>query len=820
MIDSIYDDVSISLCPGYRMITTVLRFQALLYAAVVFILLPTGFSEEPLLTPEQQEWLASIEPIRISYDPEFAPFETTGADGSYAGVAAEFLQLVMEELGAETQMVPPGIWSDTMEAAKNGDIDLLPCIGRTQGREGFLQFTDSYLQFARVLVTRTELDVLEGQEWTSLRVAVQEASSHHGYLKQHHADLNLKLYKTFEEAILSVAVGETDAVVGNLATVTHTIQKLSIPNVKIASQLGDDLFRLHMGVRKELQPLVPLLNRALSRISPAERGKILDAWIPLPREADPELRLTRNEREWLLAHPRIRVGWDPDWGPIEFAGDQSEPRGFSVDLLNQLETDLGVKFVFQPAQPWSQVLKDLEQGSIDMVSSIGPQIKDEMRVALSRTYLTSPVVLFARDGYPYVRQLSELRGIRMALPKNYTLSLWIKRDYPEIIPVEVASAEEGLQDVVSGDADVYAGSVMEGNFYLSRLGNPPVSIAGETDYEIKAHFGVKSDWQILAGILNKALEQVPEEQMLAMYRDWVWVDYYHGVDYMLALQVAGIGVLGILLFVSFNRRLKIEVTRRCAAEEEALNAHHSLEQSFLKLKQIQKQKENLNHMIVHDMRSPLTVICGSLEMAALALHQDESNAEKALSNLNLAQASAGEISRMVDALLDVGRFESGHMPLKLTLQDYRDTVTDRLDGFMLIAAQKNVAFSTVGPSLHLPHDRELLQRVIANLVSNALKACKSGDRIEIRWSVKNGTVQTEVEDTGRGIEEKDQEGIFEKFVQCDALGYASGSGVGLAFCRLAVEAHGGEIGVKSAPGKGSTFTFILPLRGTSGVGSG
>jgi signal transduction histidine kinase len=108
-------------------------------------------------------------------------------------------------------------------------------------------------------------------------------------------------------------------------------------------------------------------------------------------------------------------------------------------------------------------------------------------------------------------------------------------------------------------------------------------------------------------------------------------------------------------------------------------------------------------------------------------------------------------------------------------------------------------------------DVDMVRRIVINLLENAVKYTRSGGRITITAAAGSGEVRVSVTDTGLGISPEDQRIIFSKFARVQHEGGPKGLGLGLAFCRLAVEAHGGRITVDSEEGKGSTFTFTLPL---------
>ena len=153
------------------------------------------------------------------------------------------------------------------------------------------------------------------------------------------------------------------------------------------------------------------------------------------------------------------------------------------------------------------------------------------------------------------------------------------------------------------------------------------------------------------------------------------------------------------------------------------------------------------------------------------------------------------------------------MPVYLETACVTEVAREAVAQMSRLAEQKRVGLRCAGEDVVAEVDRGLFERVIKNLLSNAIKACEAGDGIEVRVLEAEGRARVEVEDTGRGIDAEYLEKIFEKFTQSGKGidgGVSASSGVGLAFCKLAVQEHGGEIGVRSEPGKGSVFWLEIP----------
>lgn len=227
-------------------------------------------------------------------------------------------------------------------------------------------------------------------------------------------------------------------------------------------------------------------------------------------------------------------------------------------------------------------------------------------------------------------------------------------------------------------------------------------------------------------------------------------------------------------------------------------------------RELDSLREDMAAMIYHDLRSPLGNIVSSL--AALEGMVDE-NDTSLQSVLGIATHSTARIQRLVDSLLDLNRLEAGHPvtnrkvtdPIPLVQQAIQD-VTPAAEG----RRQKLISnLPAYLPPLMV--DPGMAQRVLINLLENAIKFTPAGGRIELDMKETGDGLEFRVSDDGPGIAPEEQELIFKKFTRLRRSSKIGGTGVGLAFCRLAVQGHGGRIWVESQPDKGATFHFTLPF---------
>ena len=254
-----------------------------------------------------------------------------------------------------------------------------------------------------------------------------------------------------------------------------------------------------------------------------------------------------------------------------------------------------------------------------------------------------------------------------------------------------------------------------------------------------------------------------------------------------------------------------EIRARVDTHLELCRAKRELQQSYDKLHETETQRDGLVQMIVHDMRSPIFAILGNLEMAEM-----EPLPKGATTCIDSALSATGMLMEMISTLLDVSKMEAGKMTLKFSEVYMRDLVMEAIRMLEPLQCQRRLTMTAPEEMEAITGDTHLIRRVLQNLIGNALKFTDKDKGIItvcIEITAKD-KMRVSVVDNGNGILLEYREKVFDKFFQVAAHKQSKGysTGLGLAFCKLAVEAHGGKIGLESEMGTGSTFWFELPLR--------
>lgn len=228
-----------------------------------------------------------------------------------------------------------------------------------------------------------------------------------------------------------------------------------------------------------------------------------------------------------------------------------------------------------------------------------------------------------------------------------------------------------------------------------------------------------------------------------------------------------------------------------------------------RLRELEAHRDQLVSMVVHDMRSPITVINSTLKLISGELKgrvDDEINED-----IRIALKNGQVLSKMAEDLLQLSRLESGTVVLDLSVQPLMDLIESVIETKKISAPEIDFHLETDQTGLSAEVDSDIFKRVMDNLLTNAITYSSAGDSVMLDLGSMNGEIVIGVTDKGPGVEPEMQEKVFEKF-QRGGDGRKHSIGLGLAFCKLAVEAHGGTIGLDSKPGAGSRFWFTLPAR--------
>lgn len=232
---------------------------------------------------------------------------------------------------------------------------------------------------------------------------------------------------------------------------------------------------------------------------------------------------TKAEQQWIREHPIVYVGGEKDWAPFNFVDENGKFNGFGKDYIDLIASYAGFDVEYVVGENWSQLLKNIKNGKIDMLPAINIIQDRKDYIEFTNPYLKLSEYYFTLNKYENLYSLEQLKGKKIGGVKGYAINSWIKENYPEIIVVEKDTILECLESLKTKEIDVFIGDNpstiynIEKNFIIGIRLNNVVKERKPVDIYI----GVKKEYKILASIINKTLAKLPKEEISKIKSRWM-----------------------------------------------------------------------------------------------------------------------------------------------------------------------------------------------------------------------------------------------------------------------------------------------------------
>jgi signal transduction histidine kinase/CheY-like chemotaxis protein/HPt (histidine-containing phosphotransfer) domain-containing protein len=532
-------------------------------------------------------------------------------------------------------------------------------------------------------------------------------------------------------------------------------------------------------------------------------------WVPLLCFSA-SVALTPEEQSFISEHPVIRIGIDREFVPFEFIDSDGNYSGIAAEILALVTANTGLSFTFDAELDWVETIEKAKIHQIDVLPSVSVTEERKQYLIFSNPYISFQQSIVIKNTNTTIQSLQDLYTRQVAIETNSARESFLQ-DFPQIVARGYRNVEAALLAVNRGEEVAYIGNEPTSSYWARKLGLTELKflpIKEGTPQHLG--FAIRSDWPLLASIIEKGLQAISEQEFNEIFNHWIFVG--KPTDYVLAIRIsllAGAIILFVaLISIFWIRKLKQDILRKDTARKE-------LELEKQKAVLADKEKSRLMARISHEIRTPLNGINGTtylLEKSELSLAQRR--------YLSIISGATRTMLTLINDILDYSRIDEHCLALQETHFHLDELVREILSLEDWAVKQKNLKiYFTIDEDvpLVLKGDSGKLSQILTNLIHNAMKFTLQGS-ITIHLSVaskENSTcsISFEIRDTGIGMTAEQVGGIFQPFIQADnsISRRFGGSGLGLSIVKGLVTLMQGTIEVVSEKDQGSTFTVVLPF---------
>ncbi len=543
---------------------------------VLFVLaMATGMqvsaAASPPLPPHQSEWLGRHPTIILGmYDSGWPPFESM-QNGKPVGLGYDYLSLLTRQLGVQVQVRMYRDWTEVLEAACRGEVDVVMNITLTADRTRCMVYTRPYARAPLALVGRPgETRASSDPDLRGLRVVTEREFVTSDEVRSRFPGARRVTAASTTAALAMVGSGEADVYIGNAYVATTLIAERRLTDVSLLRPSDLPPERLHFGVPNAKQPLAEALDMGLAALNEAERERLERRWLPTPRWSVQSQVILGNAERRVLATP-LRLAFAPNASPLAFIDSADRPSGVSAEYLRLLRT-VGAQLTRVPAHDWFDVREQLRRGEVDAIMGI-PNDSNYLGDGwvFSQPFITVPNVVVTASGSASVLGVPDLDGRSILLSDPERLRGYVLQQAPNARIVPARSAELALSRLAKGDADAYIGNLAVIDRIVRDHYPAQLHVAAPAGFSDRLSLAVKRQYAPLATTFDRLLVNMSAREHEAIRSDWLSAEYRSDLDWRAtarwAVPLALVLLTALLVHGWGHWRLRSEVAMRRRAEQ-------------------------------------------------------------------------------------------------------------------------------------------------------------------------------------------------------------------------------------------------------------
>lgn len=474
------------------------------------------------LSPQDLRWLWERRVVRLGVSqPDYPPFDMTVSGRDYEGITADYLGQIARLLKLEVQVLRYPTRARALQALQDGEIDLLGTSNTFEVANANLLFSQAYGVDQTVLARRVDSPDAQLKSRRTLRLAVVQHYLPDDVVQLLYPDAQVQVYDSPLGALGAVAFGQADLYLGNALGAHYELSRSQLGNLQLnqVPELREHHFGFALAPGNER--LLGLIDAALQVVDASERQLILRRWsvegVVIPTRVS--VPLTLAEQRWMRRNPKVKVLIDERLMPISYRDEQGQFRGISAQVLDAISQRTGLVFDVRSSTSVVDMADQVSRGDVQLVAALAASPARAERLAFSRPYLNSSMVLVTRDDSRAASSLEQLNGRNVAVVEGSFLYEDLQERYPDVSLLAAQSPADALVLVAQGKADGALLSLLSARYLLAARyrGELRISAALALGSANFAFATARGQTELLS-IIDKALLSIEPQELDALTR--------------------------------------------------------------------------------------------------------------------------------------------------------------------------------------------------------------------------------------------------------------------------------------------------------------
>ncbi|XOB63097.1 transporter substrate-binding domain-containing protein [Campylobacterota bacterium DY0563] len=511
------------------------------------------------LTNEEKKWIRDNPIIKVHNEKSWAPINFN-KNGIPSGFSIEYMNLVAKKVGISIKYVT-GEWDELLKQTYDKDLDVMLNIVKTPQREKHLLYVGDYLtNVTSIMVNKNTKDIHTIEDLRGKKVSIIKNFFYEDLIRKNYPDIEIVLVDNTIDALKAVAYGKADATIGKTIVLNYLKTTQGLTSLKLVGDLSitnPELDKLNIAVRNDAPTLQKILKKGMDSISIQEKSDLIKKWFNFDYK---KLEFNKKEQDWLNKNIPIKYVYDPDWAPFEWEDEFEKHSGMLRDIINLIEDKTGINFVQESSPTWEDAVEKVKRKDALMFSGVNEtKEKKEYMNFTKKNIFEAPYVLVVRnsDKTDYFKKLNEISNKKISVVNNYAIQNILKEAYPESIIYASKNTKTAFKNIQEGKYDILVVNAATAKYYINRLGYDNLRIANKTEFNLNLKIAIKKDLPIeVISIIDKALNTISEKELEEIQYKWTEVQVENKIDWILILEIIGIGLVFLLVVVYHNRKLQ------------------------------------------------------------------------------------------------------------------------------------------------------------------------------------------------------------------------------------------------------------------------